>query len=689
MNDTDAIDYPAGLEMHTFQIFKAAAVPMMLYRVDGTVENINTAFINFLGFELEEIHIKDFILFHQDEFLLDEDALKILSDNPDNPVVIDKKCTNSHGEIISFRVTIFPQMDNRKAVIRYISLLEDLSKQSKTRDELQLASMVSANSSEGIMVTDENGFILDVNSSFSKITGYSKEEVCGKNASILSSGQQDKLFYKLMWRSIRNTGQWKGEIWNKRKNGDTFPVSISIHTDYNQSGKVNKRVALFSDQSLIKDKEKQIFKQAYYDSITALPNRDLFMERLHHIINLTRSKTNCIALMLLDIDGFKEINDTLGHEVGDEILKLTADRLLRCIDKGDVVARLGGDEFTIIVDDISKVEQKAKSILGKLSKPYFLHEQQIFITGSIGVTIFPQDSDDVSGLLRNADQAMYSVKKRGRNGFSFFTLSMQQEAQQRLQSINDLRQAIVNHQFILHFQPIVDLKTNEVYKAEALLRWNHPEKGLIYPDEFIAIAEDSGLIIDIGKWVVKEALQQTYMWRETYREDFQLSVNESPLQFKSEDYTLLDWIEYLQKLNLPGDAICIEITENLLMDFSETVDKKIQQFRDASIQISLDDFGTGYASLSYLKRFEIEYLKIDKSYVQSMLHKKEDLVLCETIIQMAHKLGILVIAEGIETEQQLATLKSLGCNYGQGYFFSRPVSVDKFDAYLKQQRTGI
>jgi len=283
---------------------------------------------------------------------------------------------------------------------------------------------------------------------------------------------------------------------------------------------------------------------------------------------------------------------------------------------------------------------------------------------------------------------MYAVKKQGRNGFSYFTHSMHQEALDRLSSINELREGIEKQQFILHYQPIVKLANNEISKAEALVRWLHPEKGIVSPDQFIPIAEETGLIIEIGRWVVNEALQQVYVWRETVKENFQLSINESPLQFKSDENSFNNWFAYLEKLDLPGESVSIEITENLLMDFSESVDMKMQKFKDANIQISLDDFGTGYASLSYLKRFDIEFLKIDKSYVQSMEQDKDVLILCESIIQMAHKLDIQVIAEGIETQQQLDILKSLDCDYGQGYLFSRPLPVDEFELLISGSFIG-
>ncbi|MCK5662950.1 MAG: EAL domain-containing protein, partial [Thiotrichaceae bacterium] len=425
---------------------------------------------------------------------------------------------------------------------------------------------------------------------------------------------------------------------------------ISINTDFDSHGGVNKRVALFSDLTEIKAKEKQIFNQAYYDTITGLPNRALFIERLNHLISLKKNRETGIALMLLDLDGFKEVNDTLGHEAGDVLLEKAAERLLLCVKDNGEVARLGGDEFTIILYDTNLIENTVKSILKKLAMPYTLENEDIYISGSIGITLFPDDSDHVSGLLKRADQAMYAVKRQGRNGFSYFTHSMQQAAQDRLTSINELREAIEKQQFVLYYQPIVKLANNEISKAEALVRWVHPEKGIISPDQFIPIAEETGLIVEIGRWVVSDALQQLYVWRETFNTDFQLSVNESPMQFKSDENSFNNWFSYLKKLDLPGEAVSIEITENLLMDFNESVDIKMQQFKDANIQVALDDFGTGYASLSYLKRFDIEYLKIDKSYVHSMEQDKDVLILCESIILMAHKLGILVIAEGIETQ---------------------------------------
>jgi len=683
---SDNIFLQPKIDRHLYLMLDMASVPMMISRADGTLEYMNSALVNLLGYQSDEINQPDFVIYHQDEFYLDDKVRRAIEADLTVPAVLTATYEHRSGDAISARITIVPQLDEEGTVLRFISQIEDGVENKETDGQLQLASLVFAKSSEGMMVTDEKGVILDVNSAFTKITGYLKDEVYGKNASMLSSGQQDDLFYKLMWKSINTSGHWKGEIWNRRKEGEDYPIIISINTDFDNHGKVNKRVALFSDLTDIKAKEKQIFQQAYYDSVTGLPNRELFIERLNHILNLKKSRSKGIALLLLDLDGFKEVNDTLGHETGNELLKLVTERLLQCVKYDDVVARLGGDEFTVIMQNVSELETVTQNILKKLARPFIFENEEIYISASVGISLFPDDSEQVSELLKNAEQAMYAVKKQGRNGYRFFTPSMQQEAQDRLVAINEIREAIEKKQFILHYQPIVKLATNEIYKAEALVRWEHPEKGVISPDQFIPIAEETGQIIGIGKWVVNEALQQVYVWREAYCSHFQLSVNESPLQFKSDENSFREWFACLEKLDLPGDAVSIEITENLLMDFSESVDVKMQKLKDAHIQISLDDFGTGYASLSYLKRFDIEFLKIDKSYVQSMERDKNVMILCESIIQMAHKLNIQVIAEGIETQKQLNILKSLNCDFGQGYLFSRPIAVDEFEQLLSGKK---
>ncbi|TQV73639.1 EAL domain-containing protein [Aliikangiella marina] len=440
--------------------------------------------------------------------------------------------------------------------------------------------------------------------------------------------------------------------------------------------KLNKQLA---------DREQQIWKQANYDFLTELPNRRLFNDRLEQEINRAKRTNEKFALLLIDLDEFKDINDTQGHEQGDNLLVEAAKRVSSCLRKTDTIARLGGDEFVVIlksINDLSNVEKVANKILDKLQRPFELKEES-FISASIGITICPDDSNDIGGLLRNADQAMYAAKADGRNKFHYFTSSMQHNAQERANLIRDLRIALQDEQFEIYYQPIEDLRTGEVYKAEALIRWNHPENGLVSPISFIPLLEETRMIIDLGDWIFTQAAKQAQIWRDKFHDDFQVNVNTSPLQFQSKKTKY--WYQRLQDLNISPGAIGIEITESMLMEGQENISEHLIELRDQGFQVALDDFGTGYSSLAYLKKFDIDYLKIDKSFVNQIAEDSDDKVLCEAIIIMAHRLGLDVVAEGIETEQQKSLLKSIECDYGQGYHLSKPLPKAAFDKYLEER----
>jgi len=411
----------------------------------------------------------------------------------------------------------------------------------------------------------------------------------------------------------------------------------------------------------------------------------MFYERLAQEMKKSRRVGLPLALLFLDLDHFKDVNDTLGHCKGDLLLKEMAQRLLNCVRNTDTVARLGGDEFTIIVAELQEqdsIERLAQDILNQLTKPFELAGEIAYVSVSIGITLYPEDTDDIDVLIKNADQAMYAAKDQGRNCRHYFTISMQEAALTRMRLINDLRNALVERQFRLAYQPIVELSTGSIHKAEALIRWQHPTRGLISPADFIPVAEATGMIIDIGDWVFREAAQQAAQWRIKHHEQFQVSINKSPVQFQKEGNGHLAWFEHLRELGLPGESVVIEITEGLLMDAGALITGQLLAFRDAGIQVSLDDFGTGYSSLSYLKKFDIDYLKIDQSFTRNLSPDANDLALCEAIIVMAHKLGIKVIAEGIETQEQCDLLMAAGCDYGQGYLFSKPVAADEFEKLL-------
>ena len=439
-----------------------------------------------------------------------------------------------------------------------------------------------------------------------------------------------------------------------------------------------------------KQAEAKMASLAYYDTLTGLPNRALFYDRLAQAIKQAHRADLKMALLFIDLDKFKEVNDKLGHNMGDILLKDAAGRISDCMRDADTVARLGGDEFIIILPelvDTRSIERVAECILQKLAGPFSLGNEMAYVSASMGITLYPDDATSIDDLLKQADQAMYVAKNAGGNRHSYFTPTLQTEAQSRLHLLNDLRGALAGGQFRLDYQPIVDLNTGRISKAEALIRWQHPQRGLISPEQFIPLAEESGLIVEIGDWVFKEAAKQVKHWRVTYDANFQISVNKSPTQFRQSDHTYQSWLDYLRELGLPGQSITIEITEGLLLDAASDVTDKLLAFRDAGMQVAIDDFGTGYSSLSYLKKFDIDYLKIDQSFVQNLATDPDDMALSEAIIMMAHKLGLKVVAEGVETEAQKKLLADAGCDYAQGYLFSRPLPARELEALLDQADT--
>lgn len=429
------------------------------------------------------------------------------------------------------------------------------------------------------------------------------------------------------------------------------------------------------------DSRAETERQARRDLLTGLTNRRAFQEQLEQQITCSAQARRAFAVLFLDLDLFKEINDTYGHHVGDLLLKQAASRVAGCVRQIDGISRLGGDEFTVIVretDAITVIDRIAQDILQALAAPFVLGAETAYVSASIGVARYPQDGDTAEDLIKHADQAMYAAKKAGRNRWTYFSPSMHLHAQERVRLLTELRAALPGRQLGLVYQPIVDLRSGEVRKAEALLRWHHPRRGLVPPGEFIPVLEDAGLIAEVGDWVFEQAARQAAAWRQSLHPDFQISINKSPRQFRQGGRSAADWIRHLEALGLPGASLAIEITEGLLLEAGEDVTGRLRELAGAGMQISLDDFGTGYSSLSYLKKFEIDFIKIDRSFVTDLETKAESVVLCEAIIVMAHKLGMKVIAEGIETPGQLRCLAQMGCDYGQGYYFSQPLGAQEF-----------
>lgn len=548
--------------------------------------------------------------------------------------------------------------------------------------ERDIGALLYQNSSEGMIVSDANGVVITVNPAFTTITGYTLHDVVGQPPKMLGSENHDRQFYQAMWRTIKSTGHWQGEIWSQRKNDEIYPGWLTINSIYNPDNSVHYRIGLLSDITDRKLGEEVIWKQANFDQLTELPNRQMFYDRFTSEVKAAHREQKKLALLFIDLDRFKEVNDSLGHSVGDALLVEVAERLNSCVRETDLVARLGGDEFTILLcglDSPNIIMRIVQDILQKVQTPFVIGAELLYVSASIGITLYPDDGTDRESLLRNADQAMYQAKSSGRNRSSFFTQALQDAAQNRMRIANELRDALSSNQLQLFYQPIVTLATGNVHKAEALIRWQHPDNGLVSPDAFISIAEDTGMIHEIGDWVFSQAAQQVAKWRALLAPDFQISINKSPVQFQVINYTHSNWFNYLKDKGIDGDSIIIEITEGLLLDSSESVQRQLDEFSRAGMQVSLDDFGTGFSSLAYLQKFDIDYIKIDKSFVQKLTPTSKNLTLCKAMIMMAHALDIEVVAEGIETEQQKELLTSIACDYGQGYLFSKPIDALAFE----------
>ncbi|MFT5226621.1 MAG: diguanylate cyclase (GGDEF)-like protein/PAS domain S-box-containing protein [Polaribacter sp.] len=530
---------------------------------------------------------------------------------------------------------------------------------------------------------DENFHAIQWNKAAENIFGYSADEAIGKHMIDLIVSTDSKTEIEMLIKSLlENKGGVRSSNDNVTKGGETIACEWYNTTLLDNANKVIGVVSLCEDVTARKQSEVMIWKQANYDSLTGLANRQMANEHLEQEIKMADRSNKSIALLFLDLDGFKDINDTLGHGVGDRLLIEASKRLRSYTRDIDTIARLGGDEFVIIMgglDSPDRVDRFASDLLKKTAEPFTLGQDVVYISTSIGITLYPQDASGPVEMLRNADQAMYAAKNTGGNRFQYFRPSMQENALSRMSLIGDLRIALQNNEFQLYYQPIVNLVNGDIHKAEALIRWQHPERGFVSPVEFIPIAEETRLIVGIGDWVFREACRQSARWRDAFDPSFQISINTSPVQYKSDAFSAKDWLDHLQALKLTGDAIAVEITEGTLMESEGGVDQTLLDFRDANIQVSLDDFGTGYSSLSILKKLDVDYLKIDKSFVDNLEPNSDDLALCEAIIVMAHKLDLKVIAEGIETERQRDLLIAAGCDYGQGYLFSKPLAAIEFE----------
>ncbi len=561
-----------------------------------------------------------------------------------------------------------------------------LKERLKANRQLNLAAAVFDYSAEGIMVTDRDNHIELINPAFTQITGYSLEDVKGRNPSVLNSNQQPHHFYDAMWKSLKELDKWEGEIWNKRKDGQVYPEYLAITVVRDEAGEITHHIGLFLDISNRKKYEQDIWYKTNYDPLTNLANRHQYSLKIQQEMSVARQQSQQLAILFIDLDRFKYTNDIYGHAAGNELLCLVAARLESLLGKHDFVARLSGDEFVIILANVkhkNDVRLFVESVINHLSSPFGLSKNELMISASVGVSLYPENGDDGERLTRHAETAMYQAKGDGRNRYRYFSADMNSKMLERVQLEQRLRRAVLQKEFCLFYQPIVSLDDRSIIGVEALIRWRDPKLGLISPDTFIPVAEETGLIEPIGEWVLQQALTDLSQW---HANGFMISmaINVSGRQLinskRASFSSLLDTM--LQKYNIAPRYLHIEITESILMDDTEQCQQKLEAIRALGIDIYIDDFGTGYSSLSYLKRFPISVIKIDKSFVDNMLECQSDANLIKAIVMMGQSLELKLVAEGIETEEQWLFLQNLGCNFGQGYLISRPQPFDELTKLL-------
>jgi diguanylate cyclase (GGDEF)-like protein/PAS domain S-box-containing protein len=600
----------------------------------------------------------------------------------------------SHGTAW-FDISVAAKPADPDQAQRFIVLARDVTSRKQTETDLRVAA-TAFDANQGMAITDADKLIVKVNPAFTEITGYSQEEALGKSLNFLNSGRHDTAFYAHMWQTVIDAGSWRGEIWNRRRNGDIYPDMRSVTAVRGDGGQITHFVNTFSDITQRKATEDEIRKLAFYDALTLLPNRRLLQERLRMSLTSTARNHQRGALLFIDLDNFKTLNDTQGHDVGDLLLQLVAQRLTECVRKADTVARLGGDEFVMMLEELSAdpalaaahVTHVGEKVIEMLNRPYTLVGREFHITPSIGITLYDGQTQTSDELLKQADLAMYQAKAAGRNTMLFYDPEMQAVVTQRVALEADIRQGIAQQQFLLHYQPQVD-GANNVLGVEALLRWAHPSSGMVAPSSFIPLAEETGLILPLGRWVLQRACTQLAEWaHHPTREAWTLAVNVSARQFRQADF-VGDICQVLRDTGANPHRLKLELTETMLLtDLDDTI-AKMDLLQQQGVGFSLDDFGTGYSSLAYLKLLPLDQLKIDQSFVRDLLNDPNDAAIARTVIALARSLGLAVIAEGVETDAQHAFLLREGCDAYQGYLFTRPLPVDALEAWAEAREAVV
>jgi diguanylate cyclase (GGDEF)-like protein/PAS domain S-box-containing protein len=653
---------------------------------NGTIAQTNPAGARLLGSERARLQNQRFASFvaDADKVAFKDFLEKVFSAQPDQACKVELALNgkNQASRTVQIDAALSPDGQECRAVV------VDITARKQAEARLLLTASVFTNIREGIMITDTNGLIIEVNDAFTEVTGYSREEALGQNPRLLRSGQQDPEFYSAMWADLANKGYWHGEIWNRRKNGEVFAEILTISAIRDTSGIVQQYVALFSDITTLKQHQQQLEHIAHYDALTNLPNRVLLSDRLQQAMLQCQRRNLSLAVVYLDLDGFKQVNDRYGHNVGDELLGVIAQRMKSALRDGDTLARLGGDEFiAVLVDLVSPkdCEPVLARILHAASEPVHLHDASLQISTSIGVTLFPQDGSDVDLLMRHADQAMYLAKQAGKNRYHLFDVAQDVAIKIQRESLERMRQALDRHEFVLHYQPKVNMATGQVMGAEALIRWQHPEQGLLFPASFLPIVENHTLSVALGEWVIDSALTQVSEWR-TAGLDITVSVNISAFQLQTGNFPERLAALLSRHPDIPHRYLELEILETSALEDVAKISAVMLACQALGVSFALDDFGTGYSSLIYLRRLPSRTLKIDQSFVRDMLEDPNDLAIVKGVIGLATAFQREVIAEGVETVPHGELLLQLGCTLAQGYGIARPMPANALPDWARTWR---
>ncbi|WP_421239822.1 putative bifunctional diguanylate cyclase/phosphodiesterase [Aeromonas enteropelogenes] len=653
----------------------------------GRILWVNPAIEQMLGYPLDELlqySISD--INHPEDWLRSTEHYEQIYRGERNSFTQEKRYRCKGGEILWGRVTVTLIRDAEQRPDYLMVLLENIDPLRRHAEQLKLSHRVYDNLSEAILVCDADSRIISVNPAFEQITGYSSEEVCGQRPSMLKSGLHDQAFYADMYHALERAGVWRGEVWNKRKNGKLYPQQLMIST-LREEGKIQQYIAIFSDLSQTKLAEQKIATQANYDNLTSLPNRWLFGRCLARFCE----RGERFALMVLDLNNFKAVNNSMDHHAGDALLREVSDRLVSRVRTEDLVARIGGDEFAFLVPGIvtrRQAEVFAKQVIGSFARPFMLANQHLYVTATIGMTLCPSDGGESDELLRNAEQALFAAKRQGRL-IGTYCASMREEVRQRHQMQQDLAEAIKQEQLTMAYQPIWDNRSGRVAKLEALVRWYHPQWGQVSPAEFIPLAEEAGLIQSLGALVLWQSCRDLARLQQSGFPDLQMSINRSTMEFQTIDPEASEWLKVIHHFGLNPADIVIEITESLLMESSDQHRVRIEALREAGCKLAIDDFGTGYSALNYLRTFPVDLVKIDRSFVRHIPFNEQDRMLLDGIINIVHNLGMQVVIEGVETREQLNFLCQKGCAFTQGYLLSRPLTFDDLTDYLDLNRQGM